>query len=79
MPTAFLLINVEMGSEDEVLGALTRIDAVKEANTVFGVYDIVAKIKANTVDRLKEIITWEIRRLDKVRSTTTMIVSEKKA
>jgi len=76
MPLAFVLINTEIGSESEVLGSLRKIDAVKEAYMVYGVYDVVAKIRADTMDKLKEIVTWHVRRLDKVRSTLTMIVIE---
>ena len=76
MPIAFVLINTEIWSESEVLGALKKIDAVDEAYMVYGVYDVVAKVKANTMDKLKEIVTWHVRRLDKVRSTLTMIVIE---
>ncbi|UCD73187.1 MAG: Lrp/AsnC ligand binding domain-containing protein [Candidatus Bathyarchaeota archaeon] len=42
--------------------------------TKYGVYDIIAKVKAEDMNKLKETITWRIRRLDKVRSTLTMIV-----
>lgn len=76
MPLAFVLINSEIGSEEEVLGALRKISAVKEAYAVYGVYDIVAKVEAKSMDKLKEVVTWHIRRLDKVRSTLTMIVVE---
>jgi DNA-binding Lrp family transcriptional regulator len=76
MPIAFVLINTEIGSESEVLAALKKIDAVAEAYMVYGVYDVVAKVKSNTMDKLKEIVTWHVRRLDKVRSTLTMIVIE---
>jgi DNA-binding Lrp family transcriptional regulator len=76
MPMAFVLINTEIGSESVVLGALKKIDAVEEAYMVYGVYDVVAKVKADTMDKLKEIVTWRVRRLDKVRSTLTMIVIE---
>jgi DNA-binding Lrp family transcriptional regulator len=76
MPMAFVLINTEIGSESEVLGDLKKIEAVKEAYMVYGVYDVVAKVSANTMDKLKEIVTWHVRRLDKVRSTLTMIVIE---
>ena len=76
MPMAFVLINTEIGSESEVLAALKKIEAVKEAYMVYGVYDVVAKVKADTMDKLKEIVTWHVRRLDKVRSTLTMIVIE---
>ncbi|RJS81669.1 Lrp/AsnC family transcriptional regulator [Candidatus Bathyarchaeota archaeon] len=76
MPTAFALINAEIGAENEVLKALKNVEGVVEAYTVYGVYDIIAKITAGTMDKLKEIITWKIRKLDKVRSTLTMIVIE---
>ncbi len=39
-------------------------------------YDIVARVEADTMEKVKETITWNIRRLDKVRSTLTMIVVE---
>lgn len=78
MPTAFVLINTEIGSEADVLKELKKVEGVKEASAVYGVYDIVARVKANTMDKLKEIVTWRVRRLDKVRSTLTMIVVEDK-
>jgi DNA-binding Lrp family transcriptional regulator len=76
MPLAFVLINAEIGSEDEVVTELRKISNVKESYVVYGVYDIVAKVEAESMDKLKEIVTWKIRRLDKVRSTLTMIVVE---
>ena len=75
-PIAFVLINTDIGSENEVLKTLKKVPGVKEAYSVYGVYDIVAKIQADTMDKLKEMVTWHIRRLDKVRSTLTMIVTE---
>jgi len=76
MPVAFVLINTEIGAEADVVKELRKIEGVEEAYTVYGVYDIVAKIRANSMDKLKEIVTWHIRRLNKVRSTLTMIVME---
>ena len=74
MATAFVLINVEIGSEDEVLRGLKPISEVKEAHLVYGVYDIIARIETETMQELKDAISWKIRRVDKVRSTLTMIV-----
>ncbi len=74
MAKAFVLINAEIGAEDEVLKELKDIAEVKEAHVVYGVYDIITRIEADTMDELKEIVTSKIRRLDKVRSTLTMIV-----
>jgi len=78
MPTAFVMITTELGSEKEVLDEIRKIDAVKESYIVYGVYDIVAKVGADTMDKLKEIVTWKVRRLDKVRATLTMILIEEK-
>jgi len=76
MPTAFVLINTEIGSEADVLKDLKKVEGVYDAFAVYGVYDIIARVKADTMDKLKETVTWRVRRLDKVRSTLTMIVVE---
>lgn len=74
MPLAFVLINAEIGSEGEILKELKKLESVKEAYLVYGVYDIVAKIEADTMEKLKEFTSFKVRRLNKVRSTLTMIV-----
>jgi len=76
MPMAFVLVNAEIGSEEEVLKELKKVEGVVEAYVVYGVYDVVAKIRADTMDKLKDVVTWHVRRLNKVRSTLTMIVVE---
>jgi len=76
MPLAFIFINAEVGSEDEALKQLRKIENIKEAHSIYGVYDIVAKIEAETTDRLKEVITSKVRKLRWVRSTLTMMVIE---
>ncbi|MCK5343768.1 AsnC family transcriptional regulator [Candidatus Heimdallarchaeota archaeon B3_Heim] len=74
MPAAFVLVNAEIGSEDDVLEELKSTRGVVGAWIVYGVYDIVAKIEADTMEKLKEVITTNIRGLENVRSTLTMIV-----
>jgi DNA-binding Lrp family transcriptional regulator len=76
MPRAFVLINVESGSEDEVLTELKRIEGVEEAYFSYGVYDLITKIKADSMEKLKEMVTRQIRALSKVRSTLTLIMME---
>nr|MDO8133027.1 Lrp/AsnC ligand binding domain-containing protein [Candidatus Njordarchaeum guaymaensis] len=76
MPQAFIFINTEVGSEEEILKQLRKIDNVKEAHAVYGVYDIVVKVEAVTMDKLREVLASKVRRLDKVSSTLTMIVIE---
>jgi DNA-binding Lrp family transcriptional regulator len=76
MPKAFVLINVESGSEDQVLGELKLIEGVEEAYFSYGVYDLISKIKAETMELLKDLVTKKIRTLPKVRSTLTLIMME---
>ena len=78
MPTAFVLIDTEAGSEADVLKELRRVEGVEEAFAVSGVYDIVVKVKADTADQLKEIIKMRIQKLYNVRLTLTMFVVEEK-
>ncbi|MFH2110386.1 MAG: Lrp/AsnC ligand binding domain-containing protein [Candidatus Bathyarchaeota archaeon] len=74
MATAYVLINAEMGEENRVHMRLKEIPEVKEAYMVYGVYDIIARVQTETMEELKDVLSWKIRRLDKVRSTLTMIV-----
>jgi len=76
MPRAFVLINVESGSEDEVLKELKTIEGVEEAYFSYGVYDLITKIRADSMEKLKELVTRRIRTLSKVRSTLTLIMME---
>jgi DNA-binding Lrp family transcriptional regulator len=76
MPTAYVLINCDLGSEEEIIKELKKLPEAVEVSGVYGVYDIVAKIRSDTMDKLRETITWRVRRIDKVRSTLTMIVIE---
>ena len=74
MAKAFVLINVEIGAEAEVLGDLRLISEVKEAHLVYGVYDIIAIVETSEMQELKDAVSYKLRRLDKVHSTLTMIV-----
>lgn len=69
-------MNIDAGAEQQVVDELRKVQNVKEAHLVYGVYDAVAKIEAETMDKLKEIVTWKVRRLEKVRSTLTTIVMQ---
>jgi len=74
MSSAFVLINTEVGAGKEILKKIRKMENIVEAYTVYGSYDIIAKVEAESMAKLKETVSWNIRRLDKVRSTSTMIV-----
>ena len=76
MPKAFVLMNAELGSEDSLVNELKRLEGVMEVYQVYGVYDIVAQVEADTMEKVKETITWKLRKLNGVKSTLTMSVME---
>ena len=76
MPTAYVLINCDLGSEDDIIKELKKLPEVVEVSGVFGVYDIIVRIRSDSMDKLREVVTWNVRRIDKVRSTLTMMVIE---
>ena len=76
MPTAYVLINYEIGTEQNILNKLKNVPDVVEVSEVNGVYDIVVKIASASLDSLKDTITRDIRVIDRVRSTMTLIVIE---
>ena len=78
MPTAFVMVNcdLEIESERKAINKLKNVPGVIDVNEVTGVYDIVVKIMSDTLESLKEIITHDIRTIDVIRSTMTLIVAE---
>jgi DNA-binding Lrp family transcriptional regulator len=74
MPTAFVLMNVESGSEDNVLKQIKSVADVKEAYVSYGVYDLIIKVKSDTINELKEIATYKIRSISNVRKTLTLMM-----
>ena len=77
MPTAYVLLNTEIGAENQVLKALKKIEGVEEAHNLWGVYDIIANIKAESMEKLRYIITKRIGQIGKINSKLTMIITEK--
>jgi len=73
---AFLLISAEIGRERDVAKELESIPNVKEVHVTYGVYDVIAKVEAESPDKLKETITNKIRSLEYIKSTLTMVVVE---
>lgn len=70
---AYVMINSETGYEAEVMKGLKKIPSVKEVYQLYGVYDIIIKIEAESMKELKEIVSLRVRELKKIRSTLTLI------
>ena len=73
---SFVLLNVHASEEDTVLKQLKKIGTVEEAYVSYGVYDLAVKIKAETMEALKEAVTRKIRAINMVRSPLTLILAE---
>ncbi len=73
METAYVLIVCDLGYEEQIIKELKHLSDVKEVHGTFGAYDILAKLESDQTNTLKETITWKIRKLDKVRSTLTLM------
>ena len=73
MATAYVLINCELGSEEAIIHSTKGPRRCQEVHGTFGAYDILAKIESDTVEKLRETITWKIRKIEKIRSTLTLM------
>ena len=80
MPTAYVLLNSDLGSDESIINEVKQIldgeDVKFEVQGVYGVYDIVLKLTSNDAENLRSIITNKIRKISKVQSTLTMMVIE---
>ena len=76
MPTAYVLLNTEIGAEAEVVRALKKVEGVETAFNLWGVYDVIASIRADSMDKLSFIINKEIEKISKIHSKLTMIIND---
>ena len=79
MPTSYILINSDLGTDESIITKLKDIlanenDVQYEIQGVYGVYDIVLKLSSDNIDTLRSTITNKIRKITSVQSTLTMMV-----
>ena len=73
MVLAFVMINVKVGTDREVVERLRALKGVKNCYEVYAVYDIVAIVEAATMAELNDLVNSEIRKIENVTSTNTII------
>ena len=74
--SAYILIKCETGSETAVIDELRLLPQIMEAAEIYGSsYGIIAKVRADTETKLREIIRNNIRRIGKVKATQTMMIT----
>ena len=77
METAYVLVNCDLGFDAEIIDEIKQVKDVKEVRGVFGAHDILVKVESDSGESLRETITWKIRKINRVRSTLTLMVTEK--
>lgn len=63
MPEAFILINCDIGKENDVVKYLRDIEDIKEVQATIGIYDVVAKLESKTEKDLRDTVDLEIRKI----------------
>jgi DNA-binding Lrp family transcriptional regulator len=77
MPEAYVLLNCDFGVDDEsIVNKLKELPEIVEVNGVSGAYDLLVKVSADTMEKLKETISLRIRTIDNIKSTLSLIVIE---
>jgi len=76
MVKAYVMMNCDTGSEKNIISELKKIDGVKEVYGILGLYDIILQIESDSEERIREIVTKNIRRLPFIHSTLTLTRSE---
>ena len=66
-------MNTELGKEPEVIQAMKGALEIKNIYSLYGIYDIIVEVEAETMEKVKEVVFNRIRRLDNVKSTITLI------
>jgi DNA-binding Lrp family transcriptional regulator len=73
MSTAYILVSCEPECEIAVVDELRTLPSIVEANRIYGSsYEIIVKITSDNVNKLRDTVSRNIKRIEKVKSTQTM-------
>ncbi|MGH1521645.1 MAG: Lrp/AsnC ligand binding domain-containing protein [Nitrosopumilus sp.] len=73
MTDAYVMVNCELGAEEEIIEKLRELEPVKDVFETIGTHDMLVKLQAENFESIRAIVSWDIQKLDKVRSTATLI------
>ncbi len=73
MTDAYVMLNCELGAEAEIIEKLKELEQVKDVFETIGTHDMLVKLQADNFEKIREIVSWNIQKLPKVRSTATLI------
>ena len=70
---AFVLLNTELGMESKIIEALNGVEEITNIHSLYGIYDLIIEMEADSMDKIKEVVFNKVRRLDNVKSTITLL------
>ena len=70
---AFVLLNTELGMESKIVEVLNGVEEITNIHSLYGIYDLIIEMEAETMDKIKEVVFNKVRRLDNVKSTITLL------
>ena len=70
---AYVLLKTDLGSEDKVIEELKQLEQIKRVERTFGDYDMVVKMEAEHIEKIREIISWNIQKMKNVRASRTLV------
>jgi len=76
MTDAYVMLNCELGAEEKIIDALREIEQVVDVFETIGTHDMMVKLQAENFEKIREVVSWNIQKLPKVRSTSTLIKKE---
>ena len=68
----FVLIDIEPTREKEVYQKLMKVEHIVELYPLFGEYDLIAKVEADSYDAIGDIVVSKIRAIPGVKATKTL-------
>ena len=75
MTSTFLFINAELLFIEDVINKLKEVPEIVDVYKVQGIYDIVARVNSDTEEKLKELVSESVRRIDRITGTVTVIIA----
>lgn len=73
MTDAYVMLNCELGAEEEIIEQLKELEQVVDVFETIGTHDMLVRLQAENFEKIREIVSWNIQKLKKVRSTATLI------
>ena len=74
MPTAYVMISTELGTEEQVVKTLKTLPQIKETYVVYGIYDLITRVEFADRQELSDIIIRKIRGTPQIKNTITLMV-----